>query len=167
MAPKNQGLPPISSEFVSQLIFGGFLVFILLMAGFSVPLSIFVGIIAGFVLGWFTSTSQSGPQETTVASSDGIDTGLKYWLFFLLGFVFLGYSPPTSILLGAIAAIGGGWMTAWWGSKESMKTQLPMEALEADTNDTPRERITKQQTRRLTRRFRRPSGSFNFRFWEK
>ncbi|HYW20598.1 MAG TPA: hypothetical protein VE956_15060 [Nodularia sp. (in: cyanobacteria)] len=158
-APKNQGLPPISPEFYSQLIFGGFLIFILTLAGFSLALSIFLGIIAGFVLGWFTNSSKNSPQETTVASSDGIDAGLKYWLFFLLGFSFLGYSPPVSILLGGIAAIGGGWIRAWWGSKEETKTQLPLEALDIDTNDIPRERINKQQRRRLTRRYRRASGN--------
>jgi len=159
MAPNKQGLPPISSEFFSQLIFGGFLLLILMMAGFPLSLSIFLGIIAGFVLGWFTNSSKNSPQETTVASSDGIDAGLKYWLFFLLGFSFLGYSPPVSILLGGIAAIGGGWITAWWGSKEETKTQLPLEALDIDINDSPRERITKQQRRRLTRRYRRASGN--------
>ncbi|WP_414550308.1 hypothetical protein [Anabaena sp. CCY 0017] len=167
MASNNQGLPPISPEFFSQLIFGGFLIFILLLAGFSPPLSIFLGIIAGFVLGWFTNSSKNSPQDTTVASSDGIDAGLKYWLFFLLGFSFLGYSAPISILMGGIAAIGGGWITAWWGSKEATQTQLPLEALEVDTNQSPRERVTKQQRRKLTRRYRRPSGSFNFRFWER
>jgi hypothetical protein len=168
-APNNQGLPPISPEFFSQLVFGGFLILILSLAGFSLPLSVFLGIIAGFVLGWFTNSSKSSPQQTTVASSDGIDAGLKYWLFFLLGFVLLGYSPPVSILLGAVAAIGGGWITAWWGSKEETRTQLPLEAsdVDMDTNDSPRERITKQQTRKLTRRYRRASGSFNFKFWEK
>ncbi|MBE9201103.1 MULTISPECIES: hypothetical protein [unclassified Nodularia (in: cyanobacteria)] len=167
MAPNNQGLPPISPEFFSQLIFGGFLVLILMLAGFSLPLSIFLGIIAGFFLGWFTNSSKNSAQETTVASSDGIDAGLKYWLFFLLGFVFLGYSPPLSILLGAIAAVGGGWITAWWGSKEAVQTQLPLEALDIEINETPRERITKQQRRKLTRRYRRASGSVNFRFWER
>ncbi|TVP61006.1 MAG: hypothetical protein EA343_15915 [Nodularia sp. (in: Bacteria)] len=167
MASNNQGLPPISPEFFSQLIFGGFLIFILILAGFSVPLSIFLGIIAGFVLGWFTNSSKNSPQETTVASSDGIDAGLKYWLFFLFGFVFLGYSPPVSILLGGIAAIGGGWITAWWGSSEAMQTQLPLEASDIDITDSPRERITKQQRRKVARRYRRASGSFNFRFWER
>ncbi len=167
MASNNQGLPPISPEFFSQLIFGGFLIFILLLAGFSPPLSIFLGIIAGFVLGWFTNSSKNSTQDTTVASSDGIDAGLKYWLFFLLGFSFLGYSAPISILMGGIAAIGGGWITAWWGSKEAMQTQLPLEALDVGTNQSPRERITKQQRRKLTRRYRRPSGSVNFRFWER
>jgi hypothetical protein len=167
MAGNNSGLPPMSPEFVSQLIFGGFLIFILLLAGFSLPLSIFVGIIAGFVLGWFTNSSKIQPEQTTIASTEGIDAGLKYWLFFLLGFVFFGYSPPVSILLGAIAALGGGWITAWWGCKEAMKSQLPMEALDIDLNQSPRERITRQHRRRPTRRYRRPSGSFNFRFWER
>ncbi|WP_414527135.1 hypothetical protein [Nodularia chucula] len=168
MASNNQGLPPISPAFFTQLMFGGFLVSIFRMAGLSLPLSIFLGIIAGFVLGWLTNSSQSPNQESTIASSEGVDAGLKYWLFFLVGFVFLGYSPPVSIMLGVIGAIGGGWITAWWGCKESMQTQLPLEAVEVDKNDTPRERIIKQQRRRrLTRRYRRASGSFNFRFWEK
>jgi hypothetical protein len=167
MAGNNSGLPPMSPEFVSQLIFGGFLIFILLLAGFSLPLSIFVGIIAGFVLGWFTNSSKSQPEQSTIASTEGIDAGLKYWLFFLLGFVFFGYSPPVSILLGAIAALGGGWITAWWSCKEPMKSQLPMEALDIDINQSPRERITRQQRRKVSRRYRRPSGSFNFRFWER
>ena len=163
----NKGLPPISPEFFSQLVFGGFIVFILRMTGFSLALSAFLGIIAGFVLGWFTSSSKNSAQEPAVPSSDGIDAGLKYWLFFLVGFVFLGYSAPASIFLGAIGALGGGWITAWWGSKESMNTQLPMEVLDIDVNDNPRERITKQQTRKVSRRYRRNSGSFNFRFWGK
>ncbi|CEJ42543.1 hypothetical protein [Umezakia ovalisporum] len=167
MASKNQGLPPISPEFLSQLVFGGFLILVLRLVGASTPLSIFLGIIAGFILGWFTNSSKNSPEEMTVASSDGIDAGLKYWLFFLLGFVFLGYSPPISILLGGIAAIGGGWITAWWGSKEEMITQ-PLETSDMETNTSSRERITKQQRRRITsRRYRRASGSFNFRFWQK
>lgn len=167
MAGNNSGLPPLSPESVSQLIFGGFLIFILLLAGFSLPLSIFVGIIAGFVLGWFTNSSNIQPEQTTIASTEGIDAGLKYWLFFVLGFLFFGYPAPVSILLGAIAALGGGWITAWWGCKESMQSQLPMEALEIDINQSPRERITRRLRRRPTRRYRRPSGSFNFRFWER
>ncbi|MBW4555768.1 MAG: hypothetical protein KME59_07500 [Trichormus sp. ATA11-4-KO1] len=168
MAPNNNGFPPVSSDFLSQLIFGAFLIFILSMAGFSLPLSLFLGILGGFVLGWFTNASKNSPQPTTVASSDGIDAGLKYWLFFLLGFVFLGYSPPMSILLGGIAAIGGGWITAWWGSKEETRTQLPVATSEEVASEqSGAERITKRQRRRLTRRYRRTSGSFNFRFWER
>lgn len=167
MAPNNKGLPPMSPAFISQLIFGGFLIFILSMAGFALPLSIFLGIIAGLILGWFTNSSKHSPQPTTVASSDGIDAALKYWLFFLVGFVILGYSPPMSILLGGIAAIGGGWITAWWGSNEVARTQLPTDSLEVVVDETPRDRITRQQRRKTTRRYRRPSGSFNFRFWER
>jgi hypothetical protein len=168
MASNNQGLPPISPEFFSQLVFGGFLILILTLGGFSLPLSIFVGIIAGFILGWFTNTSKNNPEATTVASSDGVDVGLKYWLFFLVGFIFLGYPPSTSILLGGIAAIGGGWITAWWGSKEAIQTQLPLEFSETETSKSTREGMTKRQRKRKpTRRYRRASGSFNFRFWDK
>ena len=48
----------------------------------------------------------------------------------MIGFVFFGYSAPMSILFGGIAAVGGGWIIAWWRSKEETKTQLSVEILE-------------------------------------
>ena len=167
MAPKNNDLLTITPGFLSQLIFGSFLIFILLMTGFSQSLSIFLGIMGFFALGWVTNASKNSPQPPSVASSDGIDAALKYWLFFLLGFVFLGYPAPMGILLGGIAALGGGWITAWWGSKEETRTQLPVETLEEVEDEQPHERINKRQTRRVSRRYRRASGSINFKFWQK
>ncbi|MCC5638775.1 hypothetical protein LC593_23670 [Nostoc sp. CHAB 5844] len=162
---KNNNLFNFTSDFISQLIFGSFLTFILIMTGSPASLSIFLGILGGFTLGWITSASKNSPQAPTVASTDGIDAGLKYWLLFLLGFVWLGYSAPMSILLGGIGAIGGGWIIAWWGSKEETRTQLPIETIE-EGDERPSLRSTKQQKRRPTRRFRRARG-INFRFWQR
>ncbi|MBH8571503.1 hypothetical protein I8752_00355 [Nostocaceae cyanobacterium CENA369] len=165
MAPKNNDLLTISPSFFSQLIFGAFLILILSLTGSPLSLSIFLGILGGFTLGWMTNASKNSPQAPTVASSDGVDAALKYWLFFLLGFVSIGYSAPMSILLGGIGAMGGGWIIAWWGSKEETQTRLPTEAVEADS-ERPSNRVTKQQKRRPVRRFRRPSG-VNLQFWRR
>jgi hypothetical protein len=166
MAKNNSGNAfTVPQGFLSQLLFGIFLTFVLMMTGVSASLSIFLGIMGGIAIGLFTTASKTGPQTPTVASSDGIDAGLKYWLLFLFGFVFLGYNPPMSVLLGAIAGVGGGWVVAWWGSKEETRTQLTVESEEEA--ETPSDRITRQKIRKLTRRFRRPPGSFNFKFWER
>ncbi|MBD2495703.1 hypothetical protein [Nostoc sp. FACHB-280] len=162
---KNNNLFNFTPDFISQLIFGSFLTFILILTGSPASLSIFLGILGGFSLGWLTNASKTSPQAPTIASSDGIDAGLKYWLLFLLGFVWLGYSAPMSILLGGIGAIGGGWIIAWWGSKEETRTQLPVQSL-IEGEETVGERSTKQQKRRPTRRFRRARG-INLRFWQR
>ncbi|WP_017655494.1 hypothetical protein [Fortiea contorta] len=121
----------------------------------------------GFILGAITSANKNSPKPENIASSDGIDAALKYWLFFLLGFSMLGYPAPISILLGAIAAFSGGWVVAWWGSKEETRTQLPAESLIEAEGIEPSERSTRQQKRRTTRRFRRTTGGVNFRFWQR
>ncbi|MBW4645942.1 MAG: hypothetical protein KME23_23625 [Goleter apudmare HA4340-LM2] len=167
MAPKNNDFLNLPPDFLSQLIFGAFLILILSMTGTSLALSIFLGIMGGFTLSWITSASKNSPKPQSVASSDGIDAGLKYWLFFLLGFSFLGYPAFISILLGGIAALGGGWIVAWWGSKEETRTQLPAETTEEMEAEQPSERSTRQQRRKTTRRFRRTPGSINFKFWQK
>lgn len=163
---KNNDFFTISPSFFSQLIFGAFLTLILSLTGSPLSLSIFLGILGGFTLGWMTNASKNSPQAPTVASSDGVDAALKYWLFFLLGFVTLGYSAPMSILLGGIGAIGGGWIIAWWGSKEEAKTQLPTEVQDESQSERPSNRITKQQKRRPVRRYRRPPG-IDFWFWRR
>ncbi len=157
----------ISPNLVSQVIFGIFIVLILTITGTPLPLSIVLGIIGAVTLGWVTTASKNNPQPQSVASTDGIDAGLKYWLFFLLGFTLLRYPPHISILLGGIAGLGGGWIIAWWGSKEETRTQLQVQESETDDAEQPRGRVTKQQSRKPTRRFRRPTGSFNFKFWER
>jgi uncharacterized membrane protein YeaQ/YmgE (transglycosylase-associated protein family) len=168
MADKKNDFFSISPSFFSQLLFGAFLIFILIMTGSAPALSIFLGIMGGFILGWITNVTENSAQPPTVASSDGVDTGLKYWLFFMLGFVYLGYPAPMSILLGAIGALAGGWITAWWGSKEETRTQLQVEESEEVEIEPTNDRINKRQTRRTARRYRRGTGSsINLRFWEK
>ncbi|MDZ8052149.1 MAG: hypothetical protein RMX68_001430 [Aulosira sp. ZfuVER01] len=156
-----------SPNFLSQLIFGLILTLVLSMTGSSLALSIFLGIMGGFTLGWITAASKSSAQPQSVASSDGIDAALKYWLLFLIGFSWLGYPAPMSILLGALGALGAGWMIAWWGSKEETRTQLPLEPTEEAEQEESSGRSNVKRRRKTTRRFRRTSGGINFRFWER
>ncbi|MBK1986081.1 hypothetical protein A0J48_000685 [Sphaerospermopsis aphanizomenoides BCCUSP55] len=155
-----------SPNFFSQLVFGFLLAIIASFAGASLILSLFFGIMGGVALGWFTTVNEQNPQIPDVASNDGIDAALKYWLVFMFGFVFLGYPAPLSILFGGIAAVGGGWIIAWWRSKEATKTQLPDDLVEEDI-EFPNERKVARNKRISSPRYRRPSGSFNFRFWQR
>jgi hypothetical protein len=132
-----------------------------------VPLSLFIAIMGGVTLGWFTYANDNSPEPATVASNDGIDAGLKYWLTFMLGCIFLGYSAPISIVFGAIAGLGGGWIIAWWRSQETLQTQLSEDMVEEELTEQPNQRRAKRRKRRPTRRFRRDSSTFNFRFWDK
>ncbi|HLP87836.1 MAG TPA: hypothetical protein VK184_04410 [Nostocaceae cyanobacterium] len=167
MAQKNNIFSILFSStpnFFSQVIFGVMIMIIASMLKASLILSLFLGIVGGFSLGfWFTNTDENTPPAV-VASNDGIDAGLKYWLFFILGFTFLGYSAPTSILLGAVGAIGGGWVIAWWRSKEETKTQLSIEDFKIEESEEE-ESTTRKSKRKPTRRFRRASGSFNWKIW--
>jgi hypothetical protein len=159
-------MPPLSKNFLSQLIFGVFLAVVFLMSGTPPALSIFLGIVGGFSVGFFSTTSKTSPQAPVIGSSEGIDAGLKYWLFFMLGFVFLGYLPPMAILLGAIAALGGGWIIAWWEAREDTRTQLPVD----DISESDVELLTERPRKRIRnpiRRFRKARG-FNFpRLWRR
>ncbi|MFM7405710.1 MAG: hypothetical protein ACKO3K_03310 [Cuspidothrix sp.] len=169
MASKNNLLGDIlssSPNFLSQLLFGLFLFIIARVAGASFPLSLFVGVMSGVSLGVITNANENNPDSTIVAPNDGIDAGLKYWLVFMLGCLFLGYSAPLSILFGGIAGLGGGWIISWWRSQETLQTQLSQEIPEHNLEE-PGERSTKRRKRQPTRRFRRGSATFNFRFWDK
>ncbi|MBV6622029.1 MAG: hypothetical protein KI793_03585 [Rivularia sp. (in: Bacteria)] len=171
MAKKSSGnFLPLSQGFISQLIFGIFLAFIFFLSSGRVELSVFLGVLGGLGLGLFTTSTRSGPHPETVASSDGVDAGLKYWLFFLLSFLLLGYDPPISILLGGLAGLSGGFIFAWWGSKEPTVTKVSNRIQrDTDTEDefvSPSQRINSQRTRRPTRRYRRNRG-INIKFWEK
>ncbi|MDZ7957933.1 MAG: hypothetical protein RMY34_08510 [Aulosira sp. DedQUE10] len=157
----------VSPGFLSQLIFGLILTLVLRMTGSSLALSIFLGIMGGFTIGWITAAGKTGAQPQSVASSDGIDAALKYWLLFLVGFSWLGYPAPMSILLGALGALGAGWMIAWWGSKEETRTQLPLEATEDAEDEQPSARSNIKRTRKTARRFRRTPGGINLKFWER
>jgi hypothetical protein len=170
MAQKNNLLGNIlssSPNFFSQLVFGFILTIISNFAGATLILSLFFGIMGGVALGWFTTVNENNPQIPDVASNDGIDAALKYWLVFMFGFVFLGYPAPISILFGGIAALGGGWIIAWWRSKETTKTQLSNEIVEEEDIEQPNERSIRRNKRISTRRYRRARGSFNFRFWQR
>ena len=171
MAKKSSGnfLPPISQSFISQLVFGTFLAFIFYLSSRRVELSVFLGVLGGLALGLFTTSTRSGPHPETVASSDGVDAGLKYWLFFLLSFLLLGYEPPVSILLGGIAGLSGGFIFAWWGSKEPTVTKVSghiQREIERTDDEIPAQRINSQRSRRTTRRYRRRAG-INVKFWER
>ena len=169
MAPKNNLLGDIfssSPNFLSQLLFGLFLFIISRIAHASVPLSLFIAIMGGVTLGWFTFANDNSSEPATVASNDGIDAGLKYWLVFMLGCLFLGYSAPMSILFGGIAGVGGGWIISWWRSQDTLQTQLSREMPEENIEE-PGERSAKRRKRKPSQRFRRTSTTFNFRFWEK
>jgi len=171
MAKKSSGnfLPPISQSFISQLVFGTFLAFIFYLSSRRVELSVFLGVLGGLALGLFTTSTRSGPHPETVASSDGVDAGLKYWLFFLLSFLLLGYEPPVSILLGGIAGLSGGFIFAWWGSKEPTVTKVSghiQREIERTDDEIPSQRINSQRSRRTTRRYRRRAG-INVKFWER
>jgi hypothetical protein len=170
MAPKNNLLDNIfssSPNFFAQLLFGLFLFIISRVLNTSIPLSIFIAIMGSVILGSITFANENNPQNTNVASNDGIDAGLKYWLIFMLGCLFLGYSAPISILLGCIAGIGGGWIIAWWRSDKALQTQLSEEIVEAEEREQSSDRAAKRRKKKPSRRFRRASTTFNFRFWEK
>ncbi|MEB3219409.1 MAG: hypothetical protein VKN72_24675 [Nostocales cyanobacterium 94392] len=169
MANKNSGnFLPLSQSFLSQLIFGIFLAFVFFLSSGQPELSIFLGILGGLALGLFTTSTKTSPSPETVASSDGIDAGLKYWLFFLLSFiVVLRYNPEISILLGGLAGLGAGFIFAWWGSKEptviKVSNQTPEDEDEVVSSG---QRMNSQRSRKSTRRFRRRSG-INIKFWER
>ncbi|MBF2003896.1 hypothetical protein ACF3DV_22285 [Chlorogloeopsis fritschii PCC 9212] len=171
MAPEknNSNFLSISPNFFNQLLFGLFLTLVLLALGYPLSQSLFFGVLGGLSIGWMATASQGSPKAGSVASTEGIDAGLKYWLFFLLGFVLLGYQAPVSILLGSLAGIGGGWTIAWWKSKEEYRTQLPEEFTEnAEAEQPALTTNTRRRTRKPARRYRRSFGSFNFpKFWQR
>ncbi|KYC36653.1 hypothetical protein WA1_44005 [Scytonema hofmannii PCC 7110] len=157
-----------SGNFITQTLFGLFLTLVFLMTGYPSSLSIFLGVLGGIAIGWLTSAQKTGPKQPDIGVSEGIDVGLKYWLFFLLGFVFAGYNPPMGILLGAIAGIGGGWIIAWWETKEDSRTQLPTDDTEDAESALPDDKPDRRRVRKISRKFRRrTSGGINLRFWER
>ncbi|MUH00968.1 hypothetical protein F7734_55390 [Scytonema sp. UIC 10036] len=144
-----------SGNFITQTLFGLFLTLVFLITGYQPSLSIFLGVLGGIAIGWMTSAQKTGPKQPDIGVSEGIDAGLKYWLFFLLGFVFAGYNPPMGILLGAIAGIGGGWIIAWWETKEDSRTQLPTNDTEEAETSLPDDKQAKPKVRKISRKFRR------------
>jgi hypothetical protein len=101
---------------------------------------------------------------------EGVSAGLKFWLFFILAFYFLGYSPQMSILLGGIGGLAAGWIYAWWNAKDEPKTQQQVEDLEKTDSELAKATLTKLTKGRggaLTRRYRRTNPSPSWQFWKK
>ncbi len=158
----------VSPNFLSQLVFGLFLSVLLSLLGFPRTWSVFLGVSAGFILGWVTAASQNSPRTQNLASSEGIEAGLKYWLFFMLGFVLVGYPPNISIFIGGIGGIAGGWMMTWWKSKGETKTQpSSVEITPPEEQLTSRGRVTRPKKRKTIQRYRRSPGSVKLKFWER
>ena len=164
-ADKNNSgnFPALSQNFISILIFGLFLTLVFFNTFRNLYLSIFLGAIGGLILVSISTSNKNTTRTQYVASSDGIDAGLKFWLFFMVGFVISGYATPISILLGGIAGFGSGWIYAWWGSREDTKNQLPAEEVENPEEDILSQRAIKRK-RKTARRIRRRKGS---QFWQK
>ncbi len=51
-------------------------------------------------------------------SAAGVNAGSKLLIFFMVGFLLLGYQPFLSICLGAIAGLAGGFTAAWWNASD-------------------------------------------------
>ncbi|MEM7726304.1 MAG: hypothetical protein AAF208_08005 [Cyanobacteria bacterium P01_A01_bin.45] len=166
---KSDGIFSLSQNFLSILVFGIFLAVVFYNTTNDSALSILLGIIAGVAIALISSTSKTGPGPQSVASSDGIDAGLKFWLFFLVGFTFLGYSADRGVLLGGIGGFAGGWIYAWWGSKEETNSQLLIteENLDNPEEELANNRGKRRRRRKVARRYRRRSGSINLKFWER
>ncbi|NRB08504.1 MAG: hypothetical protein HRU34_16015 [Richelia sp.] len=159
----------IPKEFLTQLIFGLFLSVLLLSLKVQPAWSFFLGITSGFIFGWFNNVSQNNPKAQNLPSSEGIDAGLRYWLFFMLGLVLLGYQAPAGIFVGGIGGIAGGWMITWWKSKGETKSKpsLPeIAGVDGEELASSRTRITRNKIRKATQRYRRSPGSINWKFWE-
>ncbi len=163
-ADKNNSgnFPALSQNFISILIFSLFLSLVFYNTFKNIGLSIFLGAIGGLILVSISTSNKNTTRTQYVASSDGIDAGLKFWLFFMLGFVIAGYATPISIFLGGVAGISSGFIYAWWGSREDTKNQLP-EEVESGDEDIVSHRSIKRR-RKATKRVRRRKGS---QFWQK
>jgi hypothetical protein len=59
------------------------------------------------------------------SGSNGLATGSKTLIVFMLGFVFLGYSVFLSICLGLVAGMVSGFISAWWNAKDDYTTPEP------------------------------------------
>jgi hypothetical protein len=63
----------------------------------------------------------------------GFESGLKYWLIFLLAFVLIGYPVRSSIVWSAIAGIAGGYIAAAWMQRSSPKRPTEEAPAHSDT----------------------------------
>ncbi|HBL62973.1 MAG TPA: hypothetical protein DDZ80_32770 [Cyanobacteria bacterium UBA8803] len=83
--------------------------------------------------------------------SDGFPYALRFWLIFLLSLVLLGYSVPFSIVLGAIGGFGGGWIVAWWKSKDEPSKVTEEEPEEPEVMPTKVRGLTVAKQQRESR----------------
>jgi hypothetical protein len=84
-------------------------------------------------------------------TSNGITTGLKFWLLFFLGFALLGYTPELSLVLGLIGGLATGYLNARWHAKNQMGS---LEGAETPWESTQR-RFREFQTQLRNRTQRR------------
>ncbi|MFZ4676398.1 MAG: hypothetical protein ACOYM4_12025 [Nodosilinea sp.] len=71
-----------------------------------------------------------------------VPPAFKIWLAFLFMFLLLGYGVVPSILLGALAGLAGGTMTAWWNTlggepKASLELPEPIRQFSRSLRATP------------------------------
>lgn len=59
------------------------------------------------------------------ATNAGFTTGVRFWIFFLICFALLGYSPFLSICLGAVGGIAAGVLDAWVKAKDDGTEKEP------------------------------------------
>lgn len=169
MTGKKNNSKIFPKNFLTQLIFGLLLSIFLLSLGLQEAWSFFLGITSGFIFGWFTNVSQNNPRNLNIPSSEGIEAGLRYWLFFMLGFLLIGYQAPAGIVIGGIAGVAGGWMTTWWKSKGEAKSEPSPKISEVGIEEaiSPHTRMNSKKIRKVTRRYRLTPGSINWKFWER
>ncbi|MBP0016297.1 MAG: hypothetical protein J7647_01920 [Cyanobacteria bacterium SBLK] len=94
---------------------------------------------------------------------NGISTGLTLWLFFIAAFVFLGYSVPLSIIIGAIGGLSGGRIVTWWHSHDAPPPERSPEEVEEEIplKKTHRMGIVEAQQHRKIREKRTPRGQIS------
>ena len=75
--------------------------------------------------------------------SEGFSLALRLWLFFLISLVLLRYPVVFSIIIGAIGGFSGGWIFAWWKSKEGPIASKEEEEEEEEEEEKPEENSVK------------------------
>jgi hypothetical protein len=99
-------------------------------------------------------------EQASNPFAGGVPTALKLWLFFLFCFFLLGYPVPLSILFGAVGGFAGGWVDAWWHSKDEPPSQpQPEETPDAEVIAEPPPKISGLRRAKLRREERTKRGS--------
>ena len=84
---------------------------------------------------------------------EGLETGVKYWIVFMLGLAVLGYTPLLSITFGAIGGIASGIIAAWLKPKDAYKLSEAKKQANEDEDEGKEVETIVEPTRRV--RFRR------------